>query len=313
MHNMRLRHRASCRRYCVEPTGYDIALIGAGRVGQTLGRLLVALGHRLTLVACRTRLAAERAVAFIGAGQPTTYAEAPLEAVQTGRGVVCITTPDDAIAPTALSLAHRHPPWHGVVVLHCSGALNSTVLHVLRPCGAEIGSMHPLYAFGTAIADAEVLRGVYWCIEGDAVAKHVARQLIGDLRGHVSEIQPEHKMLYHAAAAVAGNLITGLLSVSFSMLGRCGMAPEQARAMLIRLSEGVLERIKAEGEVVALAGPISRGDAATVAQHLEQLRTLPPGYAAIYRSLSQELVVLARRKGTAPSVALAEIERLLQG
>jgi predicted short-subunit dehydrogenase-like oxidoreductase (DUF2520 family) len=173
--------------------------------------------------------------------------------------------------------------------------------------------MHPLYAFGTAMADPEVLRGVYWCIEGDTAAKHVARRLIGDLCGHVSEIQPEHKMLYHAAAAVAGNLITGLMSVSFSMLAPCGMAPEQARAMLIRLSEGVLQRIKAEGEVVALAGPISRGDAATVAQHLEQFHTLPPVYEAVYRSLSLELVALARRKGAAPAAALADIETLLQG
>ena len=293
--------------------GYDIALIGAGRVGQTLGRRLVALGHRLTIVACRTRAAAERAVAFIGTGQPTTYGEAPLDVVQTGRGVVCITTPDDAIAPTAIHLAHRQPSWHGVVVFHCSGALSSKVLHVLRPCGAQVGSMHPLYAFGTAIADPEVLRGVYWCIEGDAAAKHVARRLIGDLHGHVSEIQPEHKMLYHAAAAVAGNLITGLMSISFSMLAHCGIAPDQACAMLIRLSEGVLQRIKAEGEIVALAGPISRGDAATVAQHLEQLRTLPPVYEAVYRSLSLELVALARRKGAAPAAALADIEKLVQG
>jgi predicted short-subunit dehydrogenase-like oxidoreductase (DUF2520 family) len=172
--------------------------------------------------------------------------------------------------------------------------------------------MHPLYAFGTAIADPEVLRGVYWCIEGDATAKPIARRLISDLRGHVSEIQPEHKMLYHAAAAVAGNLITGLMSVSFSMLAHCGIAPDQARAMLIRLSEGVLQRIKAEGEVVALAGPISRGDVAIVAQHLEQLRTLPPVYEAVYRSLSLELVALARRKGTAPVAALADIEQLVQ-
>jgi predicted short-subunit dehydrogenase-like oxidoreductase (DUF2520 family) len=226
---------------------------------------------------------------------------------------VCITTPDDAIAPTAIHLAHLHPPWHGVVVFHCSGALTSTVLHVLRLCGAQVGSMHPLYAFSTAIADPEVLQGVYWCIDGDAAAKHVARRLIGDLRGHVSEIQPEHKILYHAAAAVAGNLITGLMSVGFSMLAHCGIAPNQARAMLIRLSEGVLQRIKAEGEIVALAGPISRGDAATVAQHLEQLRTLPPVYEAVYRSLSLELVALARRKGAAPVAALADIEKLVQG
>jgi len=95
----------------VEPitAGYDIALMGAGRVGQTLGRRLVARGHRLTLVACRTQAAAERAVAFIGTGQPTTYDEAPLDIVQTDCGVVCITTPDDAIAPTAVRLAHRQP------------------------------------------------------------------------------------------------------------------------------------------------------------------------------------------------------------
>ena len=65
--------------------GYDIALIGAGRVGQTLGRLLVAHGHHPTTVACRTQAAAEQAVAFIGAGQPTTYDEAPLEGLQTDR------------------------------------------------------------------------------------------------------------------------------------------------------------------------------------------------------------------------------------
>ena len=64
---------------------------------------------------------------------------------------------------------------------------------------------------------------------------------------------------------------------------------------------------------MALAGPISRGDTATVAQHLEQLRTLPPVYEAVYRSLSLELVVLARCKGAAPIAALADIEKLVQG
>ena len=92
------------RRHCVEPitAGYDIALIGAGRVGQTLGRRLVTLGHRLTIVACRTRAAAERAVAFIGTGQPTTYDEAPLDVVQTGRGS-CASRPRMMPLPPPLS------------------------------------------------------------------------------------------------------------------------------------------------------------------------------------------------------------------
>jgi len=43
-----------------------------------------------------------------------------------------------------------------------------------------------------------------------------------------------------------------------------------------------------------------------------QLRTLPPVYEAVYRSLSLELVALARRKGAAPVTALADIEKLVQ-
>lgn len=295
----------------VGPVSYDLAIVGAGRVGQTLGRLLAALGHRITWVACRTHAAAEQAVRFIGAGLPTTYEAAPLNLLAPGRGVVCITTPDQAIVATATLLAQRGPVWPGVTVLHCSGALSSTVLHLLHPAGAHLASMHPLHAFGTAIDDPEVLRGVHWCIEGDEAAKLVARHLIGALHGQVSEIEPEHKILYHAAAAVAGNQITALMSVAFTILEHCGIAPDQARAMLIRLSAGVLQRMQAEGEIVALAGPISRGDVATVAQHIEHLHVLPPVYGAVYRSLSQVLVTLAQRKG-APQEALAAIMQILQ-
>lgn len=289
---------------------YDMAIFGAGRVGQTLAHLWHALGHRITFVACRSQAAAVRAVRFIGAGVPTTYADAPLAMLSSG-GIACFTTPDHAIAPTAALIAERTPAWQGVTALHCSGALSSVALQVLRPLGVQVASMHPLYAFGTAISDPEILRGVYWCVEGDAAASTVAQHLIAALHGHSSTIAPEAKILYHAAAAVAGNQITGLMSVAFGILEHCGMAPAQARAMLIRLSEGALQRIKAEGEIVALAGPISRGDVATVAQHVEHLRALPPLYGDVYRSLSQVLVTLAQRKGT-PETALEAIQQILQ-
>lgn len=292
-------------------TRYDVAIVGAGRVGQTLGRLLTAAGQQVTRVACRSRAAAEHAVAFIGAGLPCTYDSLARQPIPTPPELLLLTTPDAAIAPTALRIAPGREDWHGVTVLHCSGALSSAVLQALGQHGAAIGSMHPLHAFGSAIADPETLRGVHWCIEGDGAAKQVAHEVIALLHGEVSEIEAEQKILYHAAAAVAGNLITGLFSLAVSMLEHCGIAPEHGRAMLLPLSEGVLQRIRSDGEIAALAGPINRGDAATVAQHLLTLRELPPLYLEVYRSLSRELVLLARRKGT-PATALAEIEQLLQ-
>ena len=71
--------------------------------------------------------------AWSAAGVP--WVEDPAQAL-----TVVITTPDDAIAGVAASLAGRLRP--GAVALHCAGALNSAVL---RPSGAAaVGSLHPV-------------------------------------------------------------------------------------------------------------------------------------------------------------------------
>lgn len=290
---------------------YDVAIVGAGRVGQSLGRLLHLQGHHPTAVSCRAQLAATRAVAFIGAGQAFAHEDLPQLMGHKMPLAVLVTTTDDALAPVVDMLARRQAHWHGVVVLHCSGALSSAVLLPLRQRGAHVGSMHPLHAFGAATADRDALSGVHWTIEGDLVAKQAMRRFIADLGGHCHEIQPEQKVLYHAAASLAGNHLTGLLSLCFALLEQCGIAPAQARAMLLPLSEGLLQRVRAEDEVSALAGPISRGDTGIVARHVTALRDLSPLTHQVYCSLGTELVALARKKGVSPT-ALDDIAALLQ-
>ena len=49
-----------------------VAIIGAGRVGSSVGYLLNRAGYAVTSVAARTVASAEKAAAFIGAGKPTT-------------------------------------------------------------------------------------------------------------------------------------------------------------------------------------------------------------------------------------------------
>ena len=55
-----------------------IAIVGAGRVGQSLARALRRRGYRIGAVVARSTRSAHRAVKFIGAGQPLARVEPAL-------------------------------------------------------------------------------------------------------------------------------------------------------------------------------------------------------------------------------------------
>ncbi|MCK5380943.1 MAG: DUF2520 domain-containing protein, partial [Candidatus Latescibacteria bacterium] len=52
-----------------------------------------------------------------------------------------------------------------------------------------------------------------------------------------------------------------------------------------------------DGLPSALTGPISRGDAATIARHLKAMEELAPEVLDLYRRLGEQTVRLAREKG----------------
>src|SRR2546428_10838339 len=96
----------------------EFALIGAGRLGRTLGRLLLRHGYAPTGLSCRSLRSARQARAFIGAGEPTaSNVQAAARA-----GLVLIATPDREGVPVARGLAPAPPPWAGRVGAHCSRA-----------------------------------------------------------------------------------------------------------------------------------------------------------------------------------------------
>src|SRR5438093_289261 len=72
----------------------SLAIIGAGRVGRTLGRGLREAGWKIGSVVTRSEASARRAVHFIGAGK----AWAGLTRQVLLSQVILITTPDDQIA-----------------------------------------------------------------------------------------------------------------------------------------------------------------------------------------------------------------------
>ncbi|HKG20593.1 MAG TPA: DUF2520 domain-containing protein, partial [Blastocatellia bacterium] len=147
-----------------------ISIIGAGRVGRTLGRLAHRSGHEVGDVVCSSRRSARSAVVFIGAGAPHGESRARLSPA----GLFLISTPDDRIMD-AVELIGGAPGTGRPSALHTSGSLSSDVLSPLRERGFSIGSCHPLQTFPRPSRSEALVRSTYFCIEGDARAVRVAR------------------------------------------------------------------------------------------------------------------------------------------
>ena len=283
------------------------SILGAGRIGRVLGRLLVARGYRPVGISSRTLRGARQAAAFIGGGEPTV-SNARAAA---GAGLVLITTPDGAIAPLARRLAEAPLPWRGTIVAHTSGALSSSALEPLARKGARVASIHPLASIPDPRSSPERLEGVPFAIEGDPGAVPALRRLVQGLGGVPVTIPRRAKVLYHLIAVLMSNDLVALLSLGIETARGLGLSRREAARLYLPLVRGTVENVARLGPVKALTGPVSRGDVNTLRLHGEVLRTLPPDLRRLHRTLSLRATVLALEARTITPETAARVAKLL--
>lgn len=109
-------------------------------------------------------------------------------------------------------------------------------------------------------------------------------------------IDASHKTTYHCAAAMASNLVCGLIDQSIELMQRCGFAEEAAVKALAPILMGNMAHIAADGPTASLTGPIERNDVQTVVKHLNCLEN--EAEQELYTVLSQRLVQMAQRRHT---------------
>jgi predicted short-subunit dehydrogenase-like oxidoreductase (DUF2520 family) len=239
-------------------------------VGQALGRLLAEAGYEISEVVCRRVATARAAARFIGGGRPTAFGSVRrIEA-----RILLVATPDDAIRATAERLARLDQPFDGVVVLHTSGARDSSELEPLRARGAAIGSLHPLQSFPSAELGVALVGGSVFALEGDKAAVRTGRRLASDLGGHPVRLRKGAKALYHAAAVLASGGVTALLDVSLEAMERAGLARADALRAILPLVEGTVANVKRVDTAEALTGPFARGDQGTIERNRAALTGL---------------------------------------
>ncbi|HTU34016.1 MAG TPA: Rossmann-like and DUF2520 domain-containing protein [Candidatus Acidoferrum sp.] len=281
-----------------------ISIIGAGRVGRTLGRRLRQLRWTIEAVVARSKTHAREAVRWIGAGKPFARLERDLFSAN----VLLLTVGDSALAAVAEDLAHTADGnLKGKVVLHTSGALDSRVLRPLARLGAATGSLHPMQTFTGK--ESPNLTGIVFAIEGAPAARRVAAQIAHELGGEPIVIDPKEKAAYHAAGTLAAGHALALMETATQILIRAGFTRKGALKALLPLTRQMLDNFEAAGPRAAWTGPLARKDYATVSAHAKALRIYPREFRDAYEALS---LLSARVLAGYPETAIANIRRALR-
>jgi predicted short-subunit dehydrogenase-like oxidoreductase (DUF2520 family) len=280
-----------------------VFVLGGGRVGS-----LLALGLREAglLAGQWTRSAgtAARAAALAGSG----CAHGPLPGALASAGTLVLAVGDEAVPHLAGALLDAGLLRARPALLHCGGARPAR--EALAPAAGHcaLGTLHPLLAVVEPARSLAALRaGAFIGVEGEPEGRAAAHAVARALGARPSELPAEAMALYHLAATVASNHLVALHAVACDLLGEAGLAEAQARPALLALCRSVLENLEAVEPAGALTGPVRRGDAATVARHLELLAARAPGRETLYRAASLELVRMVHGEGSAERAALERV------
>lgn len=286
------------------------AIIGAGRVGPVLGRILVERGHRCTAVISRSGGSARRGRRFIGEGIAATGVGAIPEATR----LILITAAHGAVEGIVSALAASRPSFRGIAICHASGIHTAAVLEPLRRKGGTVFSFHPLQTFPRDLTHAEILpvaRGIPFGVDGSAAGIRKARVVARALGGSLLAIPPEMRVLYHAACVVASNHTTTLLWIVEQAFARMGIGGKKGMEAIEPIVRATLKNAVARQPERALSGPVARGGTETVAAHCDSFSRFLPEFLPVFASVSLETVALAEKKGTASRESIQAMRRLL--
>jgi len=294
-------------------TSKTVAIIGAGRVGSSVGFLLARAGYRITAVSSRSQGSAAAAAAFIGQGvSGIDAAQAAAKA-----GIVFITTPDRVIGEVCEKLAAAGALHTGSLVIHMSGAHSLGLLDAAAGAGAFRAVLHPLQSLASREQGAKVLPGSYFRVEADSKAIDRAREIVTALGG-IELLLPkwnndkESAALYHAGAVAVSNYFVALIDYGLAFYAALGADKDASLRAVLPLIKGTLQNIETLGPAGALTGPIMRGDAETVRDHLAAMEKRAPELIDLYKELGRRTVEVARDKGSIDHVKCEELLKLLR-
>lgn len=273
------------------------AVLGPGRVGTALAMALTKAGYEVVAVAGRGQAALDGFTRRI----PSAAVLPAAEAARTAE-LVIVAVPDDAVAAVVAEVAREDGVAEGSRWIHVSGGFGTDVLRPVHLAGAAVAACHPAQTFPDPDAGLAALPGSSWAVTAGESDLGWARVLVTDLRGTPVTVPARSRTLYHAGLTVGSNATATVVTLARDLL--LGAGVEDPAAFLGPLVTTSAANAATSG-AAALTGPVRRGDAGTVAAHLEELRDTLPEAVDAYLALSRLALGYARRAGLDEDAAAA--------
>lgn len=275
------------------PPRLSVGVVGVGRAGAVLAAALDRAGHRVVAVHAVSETSLLRAQALL-----PNAAVLPVPEVLAAADLVLLTVPDDVLPGLVAGLAEAGHVRPGQFLVHASGRYGTGVLEPATRVGALPLALHPVMTLTGTSLDLERLSGCPFGVTAPDVLRPVAEALAVEMGGEPVWVAEEDRTLYHAALANASNHLVTLTAQSMDLLAAAGV--EYPSRLLGPLMTASLDNALRRGDA-ALTGPVVRGDAGTVRDHLTVLGEVSPESRAAYLAMARLTADRAMASGLLPA------------
>jgi predicted short-subunit dehydrogenase-like oxidoreductase (DUF2520 family) len=282
------------------PARLRVGIVGAGRAGTALAVALGRAGHEIVAASA----VSDASVRRVQRNLPGIAIMEPPDVIAAA-DLVLLTVPDDVLPGLVAGLAATGAAFEDRLVAHVSGRHGLAVLDPAVRAGALPLALHPVMTFTGRSDDIDKLAGISFGVTAPESLRPVAEALVVEMGGEPVFIADSSRDLYHAALASAANHLVTLVVQATDLLRDAGVA--QPARMLGPLLSAALDNALRLGDA-ALTGPVARGDADTVASHIDALRADAPEALPAYLALAR---LTADRAVAAGTLAAADAQRLL--
>ncbi len=282
------------------PAQLQVGVVGAGRVGTVLAVALSRAGHQVVAASA----VSDASIRRFEKNLPGTPIRQPAEVVAEA-DLVLLTVPDDVLPGLVAGLASTGAELAGRLLVHTSGRHGLAALEPATRQGAIPLALHPVMTFPGRPDDVDRLAGICFGVTAPDPFRPVAEALVVEMGGEPVFISEELRDLYHAALSGGANHLVTLVVQAGDLLRQAGV-PEPGRMLGPLLSAALDNALRLSD--AALTGPVSRGDAETVASHIGALRAAAPEVLPAYLAMAR---LTAERALAAGILTAPDAQRLL--